>query len=146
MSFGEKIKKLRTDKQLTLDELSESTGLSKGYLSKLENGHRGTPKAETITKLARGLDIEYEDLMFHAGYISKQEFNRINELIKNTDHINDLKDTINAPFLGKKLKYEGEYLSLEDSIYISNVLRAILKKGIPSNEADKQKELDRIME
>ena len=36
--IGKKIKKLRTNKKLTLKELSERTNLSIGFLSQLERG------------------------------------------------------------------------------------------------------------
>lgn len=38
MEFGEKVKALRKMRGWTLDELADMTGLSKGYLSRLERG------------------------------------------------------------------------------------------------------------
>lgn len=74
MSFGRELRKIRMSKQgLTLDKLSESTGLSKGYLSKLENDKRGVPKVETVKKIARGLDISYYELLKKAGYAEESD-------------------------------------------------------------------------
>lgn len=54
-----RLKALRRWKDVTQLDLSRKTGISQGYLSDLENGHRaGTP--ETITKLAEALNIPVE--------------------------------------------------------------------------------------
>lgn len=73
LSFGKKIKEIRLAKSMTLDDLSKESGLSKGFLSKLENGHRGTPKTDTIARLSNGLDYNYIDLLQMAGYIEEAE-------------------------------------------------------------------------
>lgn len=54
-----RLKAIRRWKDVTQLDLSRKTGISQGYLSDLENGHRaGTP--ETIAKLAEALDIPVE--------------------------------------------------------------------------------------
>lgn len=51
-----RLKAIRRWKEVTQLQLSQQTGISQGYLSDLENGHRaGTP--ETIAKLAEVLDV-----------------------------------------------------------------------------------------
>ncbi|MEK3736008.1 MULTISPECIES: helix-turn-helix domain-containing protein [Paenibacillus] len=66
--FGEFLRKLRKDKQLKLDQVAESSGISKGYLSNIENGRRGVPSPELLMKLSEPLEVEYEELMRKAGY------------------------------------------------------------------------------
>ncbi|NFM80727.1 cupin domain-containing protein [Clostridium botulinum] len=54
--IGKKIKKLRTNKRLTLKELSEKTNLSIGFLSQLERGLT-TVAIDSLTKIAKELDV-----------------------------------------------------------------------------------------
>ncbi|WP_251860996.1 XRE family transcriptional regulator [Clostridium sp. Marseille-Q2269] len=55
--IGKKIKKLRTNKKLTLKELSERTNLSIGFLSQLERGLT-TVAIDSLSKIAKELDID----------------------------------------------------------------------------------------
>lgn len=56
--IGEKIKKLRSDKQMTLKALSERTGLSIGYLSQLERG-KTTVALDSLQKIAEVLEVDF---------------------------------------------------------------------------------------
>ncbi len=53
----ENIKKLRKKNHLTLDELADLTGLTKGYLSKVERSPKAPPYS-TLNKIANALGIE----------------------------------------------------------------------------------------
>ncbi len=57
LGIGKKIKKLRQEKGLTLQELSEKTGLSKGLISQIEN-EQVSPPISTLMKIANGLNVE----------------------------------------------------------------------------------------
>ena len=50
--LGEKLRKLRKNKGLTLDALAQESGLSKSYLWELENRESQRPSAEKLTALA----------------------------------------------------------------------------------------------
>lgn len=56
LRLGEKIRKLRQEQRLTLQELSELSGLSKPLLSQIEND-QVTPPLATLLKIARGLKV-----------------------------------------------------------------------------------------
>lgn len=60
--FGLKLKKLRTDKKLSLQELSAKSGVSVSYLNEIENGKK-YPKPDKISELARALDTTYDSLV-----------------------------------------------------------------------------------
>jgi transcriptional regulator with XRE-family HTH domain len=60
---GEQIRKLRTDKKLTLDKLAEDAGLSKSYLWELENKNPPRPSAEKLAGLAKALGVTVDFLM-----------------------------------------------------------------------------------
>ena len=50
--LGEKIRKLRKEKGLTLDKLADLTGSSKSYIWELENKNPPRPSAEKLAKIA----------------------------------------------------------------------------------------------
>ncbi|NIS70461.1 MAG: cupin domain-containing protein [Proteobacteria bacterium] len=58
--IAEKIRNLRLKKKITLDNLGEKTGFTKGYLSKLENAKKVPPIA-TLSRIARALGVEIAD-------------------------------------------------------------------------------------
>ena len=58
--LGERIRKLRKERGLTLEELSSLCGLTPGYLSKIENGKTSLPIA-TLSKIAKALNVEIMD-------------------------------------------------------------------------------------
>lgn len=79
-SFGDILKELRERRGLSLNQFAIYAGVSSGLVSKLENGKRGTPKPETIEKLAKGLKIDYSELMKLAGYDIQVNVNKDTEI------------------------------------------------------------------
>ena len=62
-NLGQRVRTLRTEKQITLPELAERAGLSKGLLSKLENNDENNPSIETLYKIAEALDVTLADIL-----------------------------------------------------------------------------------
>jgi transcriptional regulator with XRE-family HTH domain/predicted transcriptional regulator len=60
--LGLKIKQLRLEKQLSLNELAERSQLSVSYLNEIEKGKK-YPKVEKIAQLAKALDVNYDHLV-----------------------------------------------------------------------------------
>ena len=60
--FGANFKSLRELKGYTQDKVSEGSDLSLSYLSLVEQG-RANPTLTTIEKLAKGLDVEFADIL-----------------------------------------------------------------------------------
>ncbi|MFL0245722.1 helix-turn-helix domain-containing protein [Candidatus Clostridium stratigraminis] len=69
MNIGVKIKNLRTEKGITLKELSEKSELSVGYLSQLERGLT-TIAVDSLEKIAKILEVH---LTFFFDYPHKKE-------------------------------------------------------------------------
>ena len=63
MNFN-KLKMLRKEKGFTLEELSELTGISVGYLCHLENGSRNNPSIQVMEKLAQALNKSVFEIFF----------------------------------------------------------------------------------
>lgn len=60
--LGLKIKQLRIEKNLSLNDLAEKSGLSVSYLNEIEKGKK-YPKAEKIAQLAESLGVSYDNLV-----------------------------------------------------------------------------------
>lgn len=60
--FGERVKKLREAKNLSLNMLAYENDINKSTLSRIENG-LVDPKLSTIHKIAEGLEMPIDELM-----------------------------------------------------------------------------------
>jgi transcriptional regulator with XRE-family HTH domain len=60
--IAKNIKSLRKNKGLTLQEIEEVTGLSKGYLSKIERSEKSPPYT-TLNKIAKALGVDVSFLI-----------------------------------------------------------------------------------
>lgn len=56
MSLGTRIRQTRTQKGITLQELSDRSGLSKGFICQLEND-KASPSLQALEKLSSGLSV-----------------------------------------------------------------------------------------
>jgi transcriptional regulator with XRE-family HTH domain len=65
MSLAEKIRKLREEKELSLDELATQAKISKTYLWELERDASGTkkPSADVLLRIANALSTTLADLL-----------------------------------------------------------------------------------
>jgi transcriptional regulator with XRE-family HTH domain len=65
MSVAQRIRKLREDKELSLDELAARAKISKTYLWELERDTAGTkkPSADVLLRIAAALSITLADLL-----------------------------------------------------------------------------------
>lgn len=63
MSIGKRIKQLRREKGLTLQELAARSGVSPGYISMLERGFKKSPTLEILKKLAKGLSVSLSEII-----------------------------------------------------------------------------------
>lgn len=55
-NIGMRVKQARQNKQMTQQELAEASGVTKSFLSKIENGHASAAIA-TFSKIAMSLDV-----------------------------------------------------------------------------------------
>ncbi len=62
MTLGEKLKKLRTDKNLTQEELAEILFVSRTAISKWESG-RGFPNIESLKAISKFFWVSMDDLL-----------------------------------------------------------------------------------
>jgi transcriptional regulator with XRE-family HTH domain len=62
VSIGDNIHKYRKIRNFTQKELGETIGISNTYLSDIETG-RTNPSIKTLKKIAKGLEINYVELL-----------------------------------------------------------------------------------
>ncbi len=55
------VKKIRLEKNMTLETLSQLSGISKGHLSKIERQERD-PKMSTMIQIALALKVDIKEL------------------------------------------------------------------------------------
>lgn len=67
------LKELRKQRDLTLRQVEEATGISNAYLSQLENGKIRHPSAQVLYALSKLYGCNIEDLLIAAGMIKNDE-------------------------------------------------------------------------
>ncbi len=60
--FGLKVRQLRMERSLTLDNFAKASGISISYLNEIEKGKK-YPKANKIAQIAKALDVSYDWLV-----------------------------------------------------------------------------------
>ncbi|MCR9225654.1 MAG: helix-turn-helix domain-containing protein [Hyphomonas sp.] len=71
--IGEKIRKLRKDCKLTLDQLAAQSESSKSYIWELENKPVARPSAEKLKRIADCLGTTVEYLLDAEGEVAKED-------------------------------------------------------------------------
>ena len=63
LTLGERLRKLRTERDMSLSALAEASGVSKPYLSQLESGKAENPTQDVIRKLSHAFDVSISELL-----------------------------------------------------------------------------------
>lgn len=71
--FGDYLRKLREDRELTLRDVEREAKVSNAYLSQVERGERGIPNFKVLSKLAKTYGVPVASLMQVAEAESKNE-------------------------------------------------------------------------
>ncbi|HDS4101805.1 TPA: helix-turn-helix domain-containing protein [Proteus mirabilis] len=83
LNIGLAMKKCRDARNLTLQEMAEKSGLTKSYLSRIENSQRD-PTISALEKISLALDIPLNLLILLSEDDKDNRFNDINEILKST--------------------------------------------------------------
>jgi transcriptional regulator with XRE-family HTH domain len=118
--FGEYLRKLRKQRNLSLREVEKKAGISNAYLSQIERGERGAPSIEIMNRLAETYGVPVVDLIRVALPKEKDYFTT---LVPDTKYV-----------------YTGyEELSVENKILLVNYLQYLREKN---KRESKNKEQD----
>ena len=78
--FGERIRRLRKEKELGLRATARDVGISATFLSRIESGkEEAVPREEVIRKLAAILDDDFDELMALAGRVAQALKNHVRD-------------------------------------------------------------------
>lgn len=70
--FGRRVKQLRTERSLTLRQLSNRSGLDRSQISMIENGKLNVTMS-TLIAIAKGLEVSLKEVSdFQAGLIGTE--------------------------------------------------------------------------
>ncbi len=105
--IAENIKTLRKQKKFTLQEMSDLTGLTKGYLSKIERSKKAPPYS-TLNRIAMALGVDSAFLLGERLNIS--EDTRLSFTKKNQGKIVDIVRTLSE---GSLYGYSYEALAVD---------------------------------
>ncbi|MCW6663909.1 helix-turn-helix domain-containing protein [Aerococcaceae bacterium NML190073] len=109
MSFGTRLKQLRTERRLNQSELGEILGLTNATISAYENETR-TPDIKVAQELAKFFNVSVDSLLD----------------VKSSKKI-DLKELLR----NQAMTYNGEEISEHDLAVLEGVVKAFLeKKGV----------------
>jgi len=72
-ALGDKLRKLRKEKNFTLDKLAELTESSKSYIWELENKTPPRPSAEKLSKIADKLGVTIEYLLDEGDTVAEED-------------------------------------------------------------------------
>ncbi|WP_084113443.1 helix-turn-helix domain-containing protein [Clostridium acidisoli] len=128
-TFGEYIKRIRELRGYSQRKLSELSNLSNTTISRIEKGGIRNLDADTIVKLATGLNLNNEQLLIYAGYLDKRENNKPNNIkeyillgMKNLGWINSYGD------INKETLTYVEFLLNRTKSCLFSILKRISKK------------------
>lgn len=126
MKLSDRLRELRTTRELTLKELAERTNLSVSFLSDIERG-RTTPTLNTLESLAQGFGISVLDLLSGVDFAGQLTDASLPEGLAQLANDPEYKDELNAEWIEtlSKIQMRGKrpvtkrewlklYLSLRD--------------------------------
>lgn len=93
MNMGQKIKSLREQKGMTLEELGDKVGVGKSTVRKWETGMIANMKRDKIAKLAKALEVSPSYLMDWEENLTEQNSNLIPDILSDSilfEHIKKL--------------------------------------------------------
>ena len=64
--IGDRVKKIRKEKNMSMSELAEKAGVAKSYLSSLERNLQSNPSIQFLEKIANVLGIPVDTLLYDA--------------------------------------------------------------------------------
>jgi transcriptional regulator with XRE-family HTH domain len=85
VNFGEKLKQLRSERNLTQPQLAQAIGIEQSYLSKLEND-KSVPSADIFQSILKAFSIDVAT--FLEGVDEKQVYRDLRQVPEVSNHLN----------------------------------------------------------
>ncbi|WP_052406374.1 helix-turn-helix domain-containing protein [Clostridium culturomicium] len=142
--LGDTIRKIRKSKKVSINKLAQSTSISLGYLSDLENNKAQNPSLEKLNAIADALGVSVNDFFEDtinekvtnkSELTTKEKFDIEKEAQKMIDNIDKL-DTVE--FCGTPADEDDkEYLKLAYEKFLTDVRIYNKQKYTPKKYRDK---------
>lgn len=124
--IGERIRKVRKEKGITMEEVGNRADIAQSYLSNIERGKVKSPGIDVVKRIAEALEVSIDTL----ADTDLSENN--NEGTNDSATLNSQNPTINDKMLTKALEYSA----------VKIVVRTFADSSI---SVDTKKELDKII-
>ncbi|TYR75256.1 helix-turn-helix domain-containing protein [Rossellomorea vietnamensis] len=62
--IGERVKKLRQERKMSMTELADRAGVAKSYLSSIERNLQKNPSVQFLEKVSKALDVPVDSLLY----------------------------------------------------------------------------------
>lgn len=136
MKISERIKQVRTEQNITQEELAKMTGLSRVSIGNYERGDR-SPNAESINKLALALNVSTDYLLGKSK--SKLDWSlqnaklpkRMKDIVEKFEQMDpnskEYKDAeeafaIEQLLINVEMKYENEIANLKNNLSLNEIV------------------------
>ena len=130
MRLKDRLREIRTTRDLTLKNLAEATGLSVSYLSDIERG-RTNPSLKTVEALADALDITVQTLLTGVEFVDEISSENLPEGLQELLSDDEFKEEINTDWIDllSKIQMRGKRpQSKRDWMELYLHLRSLLEK------------------
>lgn len=124
--FGQKLRAMRAERDLTLAQMAKGLGVSSAYLSALEHGHRGRPNWSFVQRIITFFNVIWDEA---------EELQRLAEMSDPKVAINTAGLSPEATELANLLAREIKNLSQADVIELKNEMT---RKAAKPRKAAKQ--------
>lgn len=130
MDLSQKIKQRRQEKGISLSKLAEISGISKAYLSQLENDVSKQPSAEILLKIASALSTTIADLLDKPVRVHAKDFGEmpdgLRELIDEQGETLDIREEDVKMLMS--IRYRGNQPETpEDWEHILRTIRIVMR-------------------
>ncbi len=130
MNLSQKIRQLREEKEWSLNKLAEMAGVSKAYLSQLENNVSKQPSAEVLLKIASALRTTIADLLDKPVRVYAKDFGEMPDGLR--ELIDEQGDTLDIREEDVKMlmsiRYRGNQPETpEDWEHILRTIRIVMR-------------------
>ena len=130
MNLSQKIRQLREEKEWSLNKLAETAGISKAYLSQLENNVSKQPSAEVLLKIASALGTTIADLLDKPVRVHAKDFGEmpdgLRELIDEQGKTLDIREEDVKMLM--RIRYRGNQPKTpEDWEHILRTIRIVMR-------------------
>lgn len=134
MKLGEKIKILRKQRKMTMQDLADASDLSKGYISMLEKGENPqskkpiVPSLNTVSNIAESLGFTIEQLLENVdSEVELPELSLVSQINKVISQLNNDRQTIVYNFATNQLN--EQQVEETSAIYHTVEVYSLLSAG-----------------